>query len=635
MSYYGGYYDDVASAKASGNPRSTWIFKTDEKGEIHYNSSYQVQGDALYTLSDGKTPALPLGTIVYQEVKAPAGYNLNSQEFSLKLTCYDTNGNRIYSENCCNYANMDLPDTVQRGDYHLFKEAPIDYEEEEQLVPIPDIMFEITNENEGKVVSPDSNLEVDRGGVVTTITTNYNSIADTKDHRPANWTCSLAYGTYKVHEIIPENVRAEFKEKYGLTLLEVPDWYINITHEGQYDPITVVKNRIPQTPIVVNKLDTETKQGISDPCCFEIYKKNGEVYGLVTYKDRMLEQEISSWTTINGRLCLPMKLEEGEYKLVETKAPEGYTLNKEGVSFSVNEYHLWDDPINIYLEDTPIHVQIDGDKIDTNAAVVPNAKYELCADGDIITGDGTLRYKNSEHIASVTTDEEGHFSILEHDALCTAEYLPLYLGSYTLYETKSPDTWALDTSEHHICVVSQGQDVPLVIYKEKLIDEPTTLIVDKVDSSDNSKKLQGAKFYLWNESGTIDMPELVTDENGQIKIEYLEHGTYYLEETESPEGYTIPEELGIINFTVDDQGLIQYGDSKKVAVFTEKVENDPILSPSDEPASPAKTSTPRTGDPRAFIAIALSLLIVSAATFAYLKWAEYRRRKKIEKLLEL
>lgn len=59
-------------------PIRTWVFKTDEAGQIYYSSECCISGDALFYNLAG-LPALPLGTITIKEIKAPEGYLLNSE----------------------------------------------------------------------------------------------------------------------------------------------------------------------------------------------------------------------------------------------------------------------------------------------------------------------------------------------------------------------------------------------------------------------------------------------------------------------------------------------------------------------------------------------------------------------------
>lgn len=58
------------------------------------------------------------------------------------------------------------------------------------------------------------------------------------------------------------------------------------------------------------------------------------------------------------------------------------------------------------------------------------AVYEITADEDVITPDGTLRYHKGDVVDTVTTDEDG-----------IAKSKELYLGKYTVVETKHRQVW--------------------------------------------------------------------------------------------------------------------------------------------------------------------------------------------------
>lgn len=80
------------------NPMYTWYFETDSNGEVLYDSNHYVSNfngnwsDDPLKLDDG-TWAIPSGSLWVTEVKAPAGYKLDTQTHSIKLTGrLDSNG---------------------------------------------------------------------------------------------------------------------------------------------------------------------------------------------------------------------------------------------------------------------------------------------------------------------------------------------------------------------------------------------------------------------------------------------------------------------------------------------------------------------------------------------------------------
>lgn len=562
VKYYDDYYGSADEAAASGVPTRSWTFATDADGYAYFANEFRVAGDDLYYQTNGTTACMPLGTAIIEEVKAPVGYNLDDgvnpnnppKKFCVQITSDGLVGESVYSWN-----SPEVPDTIKRGDYRLFKEVPTNNDDEDQeltRIAIEGVQFQIINENENAIISPDTGAEVAKGGVVCTLTTDENGFATTKTHVPSGWSAALAYGEYTVHEVIPDEVAERVKAEHGITLIGVDDWKIVIGEEGQYSPVQVVANHIPQTPLTIQKVDSTTGKSIPLACSFQIFDGNGK---LVTYTDHMNETVIDTWTTIGktGHVTLPMKLDEGTYTIHEVAAPEGYVLGDKDIEFTVDEYRTWDDPITLTYADAPIRAEIQLLKTDgTTEVPVEGAEYCVKAEGDVVTGDGSVRFEDGQVVGYVTTDADGKASIED-----------LFLGNYMAYETKSPEGWALDTEDHHINIETQGQLVPVVVESFDAVDMPTTLQLLKLDSTDTSKVLSNATFRIAQTApATTDEAdsgfnvnwecELTTGEDGTASLPYIPHGTFQIGEIKAPAGYFMPVDAAPISFKVDDQGFI-------------------------------------------------------------------------------
>lgn len=584
--FYAGDYTSVQAAEASGEPARTWVFETDGDGFAYLAEEYKYSGDPLFHQTNGDA-SIPLGTILIQETRAPQGYNLDDghggdpKVFLVRITSDGAIGEAVYT-----YNTPQIPDTVKRGDFRLVKEVPVtiyddpngDMPQEVKRILVPGVKFELYNDSASYVLSPETGDKVAPGDRVCTITVDENGLATTKDvnaavngwSKPTDWTGTLAYGTYRVHEVIPADVASAFKAKWGKELLPVEDWKTTIGEEGQYEPPTLVNDHIPQTPLKIVKTDAETGRQIPLPCSFQLEDASGN---LVTWTSHYPEEEtLDTWTANErGELTLPMLLEEGDYTIVEVQAPYGYVKALEGKTFHVDaEYKGWDDPLVSEFENVPQKATITVAKADSwTGDAVAGSTYIVVSAETIQTPDGTIRAHEGEIVATLVTNEEGRATSPE-----------LYLGTYTVYEAKATDGYALNVVEETAVLDYAGQDIVVYDHEEAVTDEPTNPSIKKVDALYPDKAVEGAVFRIWNDEGTFD-EVLATDAEGVISLVYAKHGTYHMQEVSAPEGYVIADldddgNAIIIDFKVNDQGMVEWDDSGAMAPAHEFViENMP------------------------------------------------------------
>ena len=81
---------DTAPALNSKNLKRTWYIQTDEDGKALLASKYLADGyksdEFYYTSAENPNPAIPIGTVVIREVKAPEGYSLSNVVFYRNLS---------------------------------------------------------------------------------------------------------------------------------------------------------------------------------------------------------------------------------------------------------------------------------------------------------------------------------------------------------------------------------------------------------------------------------------------------------------------------------------------------------------------------------------------------------------------
>ena len=134
---------------------------------------------------------------------------------------------------------------------------------------------------------------------------------------------NLVAGTYKaIEQTSPTGYLAE---------LDASDEVIFATSDNPTTVKSVTVTNVPYVNVVVTKEDADTQSKLSG-ATFKLYKQNN----LGTY---VLVSEDEYVTNADGKVQID-KLTLGNYRLIETKAPDRYLLLSAPVSFTITEQHL-------------------------------------------------------------------------------------------------------------------------------------------------------------------------------------------------------------------------------------------------------------------------------------------------------
>lgn len=185
------------------------------------------------------------------------------------------------------------------------------------------------------------------------------------------------------------------------------------------------------------------------------------------------------------------------------------------------------------------------------------ATYEITADEDVVTSDGTLRYHKGDVVDTITTDEDG-----------TAKSKELYLGKYTVTETKAPEGMVINKDGHQVELTYAGQDVAVTetatsfynerqkvkISLEKVLEQDETFGIGKNDELKNISFGLYAKEDIVSESGTVipadGLIEIIglTEDGTATAATDLPLGSYYIKEMATDEHYILNDEQYAFTF---------------------------------------------------------------------------------------
>lgn len=394
--------------------------------------------------------------------------------------------------------------------------------------------------------------------------------AETKD---------LPYGTYTVHQIKGWN-GTEFISDFDVFVSENNKTY-------KY----LINNASLESYVKIIKVDSETgKQIPYAGAGFQIYNPDGKLVTM-TYTYPEVTTIDTFYTNSDGYLITPETLPYGKgYSVVEVQAPYGYILDSTPVYFDITAENTTDENgvtiVKAEKKNTPqkgtITVEKTGEIFSNVTAVgggytdengndvalptiyqpeysvssLSGAVFEIYADEDITTPDGTVRVKKDELVATLKTNSKG-----------TATSKQLYLGKYRVVETVAPYGTVINPEPHTVELTYSGQN-------EKVTNTSTSFTNDRQKAEIDLTKIleQNEKFNIGNNDEILN----------------VSFGLYADEDLKAANGSVIPKDGLLEIITCDEKGKATFTTDLPIGSYYVKeisTDNHYILSDKKYPVA--------------------------------------------------
>ena len=353
---------------------------------------------------------------------------------------------------------------------------------------------------------------------------------------------------------------------------KVKDFEIVINNDSDEDITKIISNAEIRAKLKLIKVDSESRKIlVRDGIKFRIKNLDTGEYVCqnVTYPG---QEKICVFETKDGMFITPYVLGHGNYQIEELEEQSilGYVWNSIPLRFSIDENSkfIQDDEFGLMLEVQFENKEVKGEveikKVGEKLVIengtfryeeieLDGVHYDLIADGDIYSQDGTLIYKDKQLIKSFVT-KDGYFKLTN-----------LYLGKYCLIETKTVGNHVLNSKPYcfEIKYKDQYTDTIKLIINQKNYLAKGGFELSKVDLS-TGEPVEGALIEIYTEDDVLIYSGR-TDKLGKLYVKGLESGKKYkFVEKEAPEGY-------ILNNEIHEFEILNNGDIVKDTLSNEKI----------------------------------------------------------------
>ncbi|MFU1887942.1 SpaA isopeptide-forming pilin-related protein, partial [Bacillus wiedmannii] len=501
-------------------PGTYYLQETTAPGHYKLDSTpiqFTIKEDQTTVVYRTATNSLIPGSAILTKVDKD-GKTLAGAEFSVR----DRNNKIIpgYGKLTTNDQGQIEAKDLRPGEYQFVEEkAPKDYDIDKKPIE-----FTIVKSQQ-KAVTVTATNHLIKGGVILTKT-------DDIDDKT-----TLAGAVFKIvdandeKKVIRENVKTGADGKVTVKDLE-PGTYKFIETEAPKDyvlnanPIEFTIDKSQQsfaTVTATNSLKTGEVELLKVDEFGDKKTLEGAVFKIVDLNNNDVRTDLT--TDADGKTKAD-KLRPGNYKFIETKAPEHYVL-----------------------DETPIPFKIDRSQKETLLVKAENAlkpgDVELTKVDDI---DGTALEGAVFKIVDANDEKKVIRENVKTGADGKAIATGLRPGDYKFIEVTAPKYYDKNTNPIKFTITESQTTSATVTAKNSLTKGGIELT--KVNAADEKETLEGAVFKIVNSDTNEDVrTELVTNSKGILVVDDLRPGNYKLIETKAPTYYDVNVEP--IEFTIE------------------------------------------------------------------------------------
>ena len=417
--------------------------------------------------------------------------------------------------------------------------------------------------------------------------------AETKD---------LPYGTYTVHQTKGWN---------GTKFIADFDVFIS---ENNKTYKYLINNASLESYVKIVKVDSETgKQIPYAGAGFQIYNLDGKLVTM-TYTYPEVTTIDTFYTNSEGYLITPESLPYSKgYSVVEVQAPYGYILDSTPVYFDITAENTTEENgvtiVKTEKKNTPqkgtITVEKTGEIFSNVTAVgggytdengndvalptiyqpeysvsgLSGAVFEIYADENITTPDGTIRYTKDTLVDTITTGKKG-----------TATSKQLYLGRYRVVETVAPYRTVINPEPHTVELTYSGQNEKVTNTSTSFTNDRQKVEIDLTKilernekfSIGNNDEIRNVSFGLYADEDLKASNGTVIPENGLIEIVTCDEKGKATFKTDLPIGKYYVKEISTDNhYILSDKKypvVFEYAGQDTASVHISVNDGEPIIN---------------------------------------------------------